>query len=62
MKASEFEAKFESGEDLTSNLDLSRARRPNRRQAQVLCYVVGDSKNPDDIRPSAVPYRVDDTR
>ncbi len=30
MKASEFEAKFEAGEDLTPNLDLSRARRPNR--------------------------------
>ena len=30
MKASEFEAKFEAGEDLTPNLDLSRARRSNR--------------------------------
>ncbi len=60
MKASEFEAKFEAGEDLTPNLDLSRARRPNRRPTQVLCYVVGDSRNPDDVRPSAVPYRVDE--
>ena len=32
MKASEFEAKFEAGEDLAPNLDQSLARRPNRRQ------------------------------
>lgn len=60
MKASEFDAKFEAGEDLTPDLDLSRARRPNRGQTQVFCYVVGDSKNPDDVRPSAVPYRIDE--
>lgn len=29
MKASEFERKFEAGEDLGDALDLSRARRPN---------------------------------
>ena len=29
MKTSEFEAKFETGEDLTEDLDLDRARRVN---------------------------------
>ena len=29
MKASEFEAKFATGEDLTEDLDLARARRVN---------------------------------
>ncbi len=60
MKASEFEAKFEAGEDLTEDLDLSRARRVNRYRTQVICYVVGDSSDPDDVRPSAVPYQIDD--
>lgn len=59
MKASEFEAKFEAGEDLTPNLDLSGARRPNRRQTQVFCYVVAASRNPDRVECS-VPYRIDD--
>ncbi|MDR2429066.1 MAG: CopG family transcriptional regulator [Candidatus Margulisbacteria bacterium] len=30
MKASEFDKKFESGEDMFPYLDLSSARRPNR--------------------------------
>ena len=37
MKASEFEAKFEAGEDLTPNLDLFRARRPNRVLSNPFC-------------------------
>lgn len=60
MKASEFDVKFEAGEDLTQNLDLARARRVNRGQARVFCYIVGDSRNPDDVRPSAVPFQIDE--
>jgi hypothetical protein len=30
MKAKDFDKKFESGEDVTAHLDLSRARRPEQ--------------------------------
>lgn len=35
MKAREFEDKFESGNDVTGDLDLSRARRPRQSQKRV---------------------------
>lgn len=35
MKASEFDRKFDAGEDVTSDLDLSGARRPGVRQRRV---------------------------
>lgn len=35
MKASEFDAKFESGEDITEYLDLTRARCPNHDQRRI---------------------------
>lgn len=35
MKPSEFDKKFDSGEDVTSFLDLSRARRPAIEQKRV---------------------------
>ncbi|MDD9875294.1 MAG: CopG family transcriptional regulator [Gammaproteobacteria bacterium] len=35
MKAKEFDAAFDRGEDITSALDLSKARRPNRTQKRV---------------------------
>ena len=35
MKAKEFDKKFESGEDITRYLDLSRARRPEQEQKRV---------------------------
>ena len=35
MKASEFDAKFDAGEDVTGELDLSRAQRPNREPRRV---------------------------
>ena len=35
MKASEFEAKFETGEDITEDLDLARARRVNHVQRRI---------------------------
>ena len=59
MRASEFEAKFEAGADLTEDLDLGRARRVNHGRPQVLCYVVAGSGDPDRIE-CAVPYRIDD--
>ena len=35
MKAKEFDKKFESGEDITKYLDLSKARRPEQEQKRV---------------------------
>ena len=35
MKAKEFDKKFESGEDITNYLDLSKARRPEQEQKRV---------------------------
>lgn len=35
MKAQEFEEKFESGEDLTNDLDFSKARRVNQESKRV---------------------------
>ena len=35
MKAKEFDKKFESGEDITSYLNLSKARRPEQEQKRV---------------------------
>ncbi len=35
MKACDFDKKFESGEDLTSDLDLSKARRLNQEPRRV---------------------------
>jgi hypothetical protein len=35
MKASDFDRKFDEGEDVTANLDLSRASRPKQRQQRV---------------------------
>jgi hypothetical protein len=35
MKASEFDEKFDAGEDVTDLLDLSRARRPGLEQKRV---------------------------
>jgi macrodomain Ter protein organizer (MatP/YcbG family) len=35
MKASNFDKKFDKGEDITKYLDLSRARRPGQEQKRV---------------------------
>lgn len=35
MKASDFDRKFDQGEDVTADLDLSRARRPRLEQRRV---------------------------
>jgi len=35
MKASELDKHFDDGEDISSELDLSSARRPNREQRRV---------------------------
>ena len=35
MKASNFDRKFEAGEDVTQHLDLSQARRANQDQKRV---------------------------
>jgi hypothetical protein len=35
MKAKEFDAKFDKGEDLSRTLDLSRARRPGQEPKRV---------------------------
>ena len=35
MKAKDFDKKFESGEDITKYLDLSKARRPKQEQKRV---------------------------
>jgi hypothetical protein len=35
MKAKDFDKKFESGEDIISYLDLSKARRPKQEQKRV---------------------------
>ena len=35
MKTKEFDKKFESGEDITKYLDLSKARRPEQEQKRV---------------------------
>ena len=35
MKAKAFDKKFESGEDITKYLDLSKIRRPEREQKRV---------------------------
>jgi hypothetical protein len=35
MKASEFDRKFDEGADVTADLDLSRARRPDQEQRRV---------------------------
>jgi hypothetical protein len=35
MKASEFDSKFDAGEDVTGVLDLSKAQRPNREPRRV---------------------------
>lgn len=35
MKASDFDKKFEAGEDITSDLDLSKARRLNQETKRI---------------------------
>ncbi len=35
MKASEFDKKFENGEDVTSDLDMSKARRLNQEPKRI---------------------------
>jgi hypothetical protein len=35
MKASEFDRKFDAGENVTGDLDLSKARRPGQGQRRV---------------------------
>jgi len=35
MKATEFDKKFDAGEDITENLDVAAARRPQREQRRV---------------------------
>lgn len=35
MKASELDKRFDDGEDITGELDLTSARRPNREQRRV---------------------------
>ncbi len=35
MKAKEFDAKFDAGEDVSKHLDLSKARRPGHEQKRV---------------------------
>ena len=35
MKASDFDKKFESGEDITSELDLTKARRLNQEPKRI---------------------------
>ena len=35
MKAKDFDKKFESGEDITKYLDLSKAKRPGQEQKRV---------------------------
>ncbi len=35
MKAKDFDKKFDSGEDVSAHLDLSRARRPEQEQRRV---------------------------
>jgi hypothetical protein len=35
MKASDLDKRFDEGEDLTSELELDKARRPNREQRRV---------------------------
>ena len=35
MKAKEFDRKFDAGEDVSNELDLSRARRPRQAQKRV---------------------------
>jgi hypothetical protein len=35
MKASELDQRFDDGEDITSELDLGKVRRPNREQRRV---------------------------
>lgn len=35
MKAEEFDARFDRGEDVSSSLDLSKARRPGTEQRRV---------------------------
>lgn len=35
MKASDFDRKFDEGEDITADLDLSKARRPRQEQRRV---------------------------
>ena len=35
MKAKEFDAKFDQGEDITEFLDLSQAKRPGHQQKRV---------------------------
>jgi len=37
MKATEFDRKFDDGEDMTEHLDWSKAIRPNARRKQVDC-------------------------
>lgn len=35
MKAEEFDARFDRGEDVTADLDLDQSRRPGREQRRV---------------------------
>jgi hypothetical protein len=35
MKTSDFDRKFDEGEDVTADLDLSKARRPSQEQRRV---------------------------
>ncbi len=35
MKAKEFDAKFDKGEDISENIDVSKARRPQQEQKRV---------------------------
>lgn len=35
MKATEFDKRFEAGEDITAHVDWSRSRRPNREARRI---------------------------
>ena len=50
MKATEFDRKFDDGEDMTDHLDWSKAIRPNARRKQV---IVRHHEMMSDVRPTA---------
>ena len=55
MKATEFEKKSEEGIDITTHLDLSKARRPEQEQAlqahlQAIAKILYDDSDPDSMQ------------
>jgi hypothetical protein len=48
MKAKEFDEKFEAGEDMTNDLDFSKARRVNQEPERVNIDFPGDAHLPGD--------------